>query len=496
MLTRLKVSGFKNLVDVDVRLGPFTCIAGANATGKSNLFDAIQFLSHLASDTLLNAALSVRSEGGRTADVRNLFLRAGGAHTQEMSFEAEMLIPGAGVDDLGQEARASITFVRYRLRLGYRTDENLPSLGSLELLHEELTHINAGEAHKHLQFPHKLAWRKSVVTGRRVGEFISTGDKDGRRLIKLHQEGTQGRPREYLAANLPRTVLSSVNAAESPTALLVKRELQSWRLLQLEPSALREPDSFTDPPGLGIDGSHIPATLDFLARSARNGDGVSGAMFPPLVLDQLALRLSDLIDNVRAIRLDRDERRQLLTLELMDHGGTSLPARSLSDGTLRFIALAVLDLDPTEVGVICLEEPENGIHPARVEAMLRLLQDIAVDADESIGAHNPLRQIIVNTHSPSVVNLAPDDSLLIAELRETIVRNQTMKVASFHWLPDTWRGEADPDTPPVARGKLLAYLNPTSSVTDEQPWKETRGYRRLIDRLDFQPYLPGIAPAL
>ena len=44
MLTRLQVSGFKNL-DVDIRFGPFTCIAGANGTGKSNLFDAIQFLS-------------------------------------------------------------------------------------------------------------------------------------------------------------------------------------------------------------------------------------------------------------------------------------------------------------------------------------------------------------------------------------------------------------------------------------------------------------------
>lgn len=43
MLTRLKVSGFKNLVDVDVHFGPFTCIAGANGVGKSNLFDAILF---------------------------------------------------------------------------------------------------------------------------------------------------------------------------------------------------------------------------------------------------------------------------------------------------------------------------------------------------------------------------------------------------------------------------------------------------------------------
>lgn len=41
MLAGLKVSGFKNLSDVDVRLGAFTCIAGANGVGKSNLFDAI-----------------------------------------------------------------------------------------------------------------------------------------------------------------------------------------------------------------------------------------------------------------------------------------------------------------------------------------------------------------------------------------------------------------------------------------------------------------------
>ncbi len=43
MLTRLKVSGFKNLVDVDVRFRPFTSVAGANGVGKSNLFDAIRF---------------------------------------------------------------------------------------------------------------------------------------------------------------------------------------------------------------------------------------------------------------------------------------------------------------------------------------------------------------------------------------------------------------------------------------------------------------------
>jgi AAA15 family ATPase/GTPase len=66
MLTRLKVTGFKNLVDVDIYFSPFTCIAGANGVGKSNLFDAIKFLSALADHTLIEAALSIRDETGKT----------------------------------------------------------------------------------------------------------------------------------------------------------------------------------------------------------------------------------------------------------------------------------------------------------------------------------------------------------------------------------------------------------------------------------------------
>src|SRR5438270_9743893 len=106
MLTRLKVNGFKNLVDVDVRFGPFTCIAGANAVGKSNLFDAIRFLSALANRPLLEAALSVRDEGGRAGDLRRLFHRVGDQYAPSMAFEAEMIVPGVATDDLGQPATA------------------------------------------------------------------------------------------------------------------------------------------------------------------------------------------------------------------------------------------------------------------------------------------------------------------------------------------------------------------------------------------------------
>jgi predicted ATPase len=77
------------------------------------------------------------------------------------------------------------------------------------------------------------------------------------------------------------------------------------------------------------------------------------------IYDQVAGRLSELIDDVYAVSVDRDERRELLTLEVTDRAGTVHPARSLSDGTLRFLALAVLELDPEASGLICLEEPES-----------------------------------------------------------------------------------------------------------------------------------------
>ena len=172
------------------------------------------------------------------------------SYEDEMFFEAEMIVPHKGVDDLGQEAKASITFLRYTVALAYRKDESIRSLGSLELIKEELVHIKIGDAYKHLLFPHVAnTWRKTAVLGeRRVPFFISTEGEGVNRVIKLHQDGgSSGRPLSRLAINLPRTVLSAANAAESPTALLARREMQSWRLLQLEPSSLRRPDQFKAP---------------------------------------------------------------------------------------------------------------------------------------------------------------------------------------------------------------------------------------------------------
>ena len=174
------------------------------------------------------------------------------------------------------------------------------------------------------------------------------------------------------------------------------------------------------------------------------------------------------------------------------HDGTVHPARSLSDGTLRFLALAVIELDPTMSGLICLEEPENGIHPDRITAILDLLKDIATDPFEPAGSDNPLRQVIVNTHSPWVVKQVPDDSLLIAEKQETVKDGRRCNGVRFGWLPKTWRAEAATDISPIAKGKILSYLTPKPSPNVENG--PSPKFRRVMDRPDFQQPLPFEQP--
>jgi predicted ATPase len=75
-----------------------------------------------------------------------------------------------------------------------------------------------------------------------------------------------------------------------------------------------------------------------------------------------------------------------------------LPAGRLSDGTLRFLALASILLHPTPAPLICLEEPELGMHPD----MIRMVAEMIVDASTRT-------QLIVTTHSEHLLTALQDD---------------------------------------------------------------------------------------
>jgi hypothetical protein len=83
-----------------------------------------------------------------------------------------------------------------------------------------------------------------------------------------------------------------------------------------------------------------------------------------------------------------------------------------------------------------LEEPENGIHPSRIPNLVNLLYDYAVDVDEPVGEDNPLRQVVVNSHSPEVARQLQMDDLIVAERAKSA---DGSFVSVFRPVADTWR---------------------------------------------------------
>lgn len=447
MITRIKIDGFKSLVNADLYFGPFTCIAGANAIGKSNFFDALSFLSNLADKTIVEASKSVRSENQRHSNIRDIFFRSGSGYMNYMEFEADMLIPGTGVDDLGQTAEAAITSLRYnlKLKLSSETDENEP----IEIIHESLNPITLSDTKKNIKFEFKKDWIDSILAGRRStnNPFIST--ENGK--IKLHQDGNKGRTTDFIAQRMPRTLLSTVTA-ESPTAFLARQEMRSWIMLQFEPGALREPNRIYEVKNAEIqaNGLNLPATLYRLIQERKDRD----------VYQNLTNKLADLVHNIDGITIDKDEKRDLLTLQVIFKDGLTLPAQSLSDGTLRFLGLAVIEQDNAGSRVICLEEPENGINPKKIYEMVNLLQDMATDTDYAVDEDNPLRQVIINTHSPIVIGSVPDESLYLAKSKEIYNEHFKRKIqfTGFSAMQDTWK-TSNNLAESSSTGEILAYLD-------------------------------------
>lgn len=454
LLTRLQVKGFKNLADVDVRFGPFTCLTGENDAGKSNLFDAISFLSALAEKRFADAACSVRGEG----DALGLFQQGNGRKGDRIWMAAELLIPAEGIDELGQKASATTTLVRYELELRLEGSR-------LVLVSENLTPLPRSEAYSHLLFPHTVAWRSSVATGagRRGALFISTD----RAHVRVHQEGRQGRTRTLVSATLPRTVLSSVNAVENPTAALVQHEMRSWRVFQFDTAAMRRSDAVTAYPKLGRDGSNLAATLYRLLHSEREED----------VPGQIAAHLREFVPGIGVVSVDRDDARGLLTAAVTYQDGTQHPVRALSDSALRLLALSVLAIDPLPAGLLCFEEPAAGVHPEKTPGVLVMLTSMASDVTKLGGRGNPLRQVMIISQSPAIVGkVNPQDLLFAVRKRQDL----TLCALGKSWRAEKGRGA-------VASPEMLSgYLDPLRAglripVPDGGP--------ALVDA-DFQMDLP------
>ncbi|MBL3564435.1 AAA family ATPase, partial [Rhodovulum sulfidophilum] len=114
MLTRIEIDGFKTFKGFSADLRPFVAVVGPNATGKSNLFDALKMLSRLAQTDVRQAMQELRG------DPEELFRHTPAGIQREMRFAIEAMLPKRGVDDFGAGYETPAQRIRYEISIEMR----------------------------------------------------------------------------------------------------------------------------------------------------------------------------------------------------------------------------------------------------------------------------------------------------------------------------------------------------------------------------------------
>ncbi len=364
----------------EIQLAPLNVLIGPNGSGKSNFIEALSVLRAVPRDL----PMPIRQGGG----VMDWLWRG----------DSELLIGGL------QAARIEVVFgeghiarfkkgnpaVRYWLAFGAEGD-------AFVLVDERLENAEPlpGEAKPYFYF----------------------GYENGRPMLNV-----KGGQRELRREDIDRTQ-SIVSQRKDPDAYPELTRLgellggiRIYRSWHFGPAAgvraACRPDARTDYLSEGFD--NLPARLAALKRS-------------PTVKERL-------LELIRDFGHDFDDFEVIpeggtLNLYLTERGssiGSSFPARRLSDGTLRYLCLIAILVDPKPPPLLVIEEPELGLHPD----ILPTLRDLMVEASSRT-------QLIVTTHSTQLVDAMTDyaESVLICEKKEgaTILSRLTQEEV------DRWR---------------------------------------------------------
>jgi predicted ATPase len=458
MVTKIEINGFKSFYDFKMEFTPLTVIAGVNASGKSNLFDALQLLSRLAETDLKTAF------GEQRGSASELFTQFGqDSYADEMSFAVEMLVNKKVKDNWGGESILKYTRLRYELKI--KRQKNLRgSIDDLLVTHESLENLKHNEdIWVKNQIPKDALeyWRPKVDTGKRGKPYIYTEEKNGMPTIKMPQDGKQG-GKETPANAVSQTVLSGTNSIDFPHVFAAKEEMRSWKFLQLNPDDLREPTR------------QEANASDIITHSGKN---LAAALFRIKLDDSYALReisrkLNSFLPNFIEVDALDDKANKQFVIRIKGEDGREFSSRVLSEGTLRILTLCIFLHDEQHRSLICFEEPENGIHPFRVRAMANLLKELSVDFSDSSGL---LRQVIVNTHSP----------VLVGEIQRLSNKSISVWFSKMNTLITNIKGEKMKLK--ISKITPVAIEGQTTLTLSEQDKKMTsEDVKEYLEKLDFE----------
>lgn len=454
MITYIKINGFKSFHNFEMEFTPFTVIAGVNASGKSNLFDALKLLGRLAEVDHLKKAF--REQRG---EFKELFSQLGADdYATEMEFVVEMLVDKKVKDAWGNEATLKYTRLRYELKIKRYVNDS--GIEELAVVYEHLKNLTSIEDKWIKRVPKDFVnyWSPKIETEDRSFSYIETAIASDNGVLRaiiseddIIPQITQftNSRREFPLLNASRTILSTFDYIGFTHALAAQNEMKSWNFLQLNPDDLRQPTSkSTGDDNITETGKNLAAALYRIKK------------VDPYSLILISNKLQSFIPEFIGVDVVDDIENGQYIIKLTDKHKKKYSARVLSEGTLRVLALCILEEDFNHNSLLCFEEPENGIHALRIKTMVDLLYDLSVDFNN---INMPLRQVIVNTHSPVLVSLVynwvnkNDVSIWYAQLRNRVtdINSKRYSLSITSILPVVKEESVQPNIPFSEQDKKL-----------------------------------------
>lgn len=385
MIRRIRIDGYKSFRNFEVELAPLSVILGPNASGKSNLLDAIYLLSQLVSSRSIEEAF----RGHRGLPLESFFYSDAGYEellkkpSLTLSLEVDVELSEwvrqrvgdivrkkregdrQGGDDKGKELVGE-KVLRYRVVL-----EASPQTGYVKIMDERLAAIKRNDEEK------------------KRNPFIERVSKDGTDRIHLRME-RQAHP-TYHDVGLEHTIVSTAPYEPYyPHVAALRMELENWRMYYLEPrNLMREDVPIAYIRSVGTRGENLAAFLNVLKNNEENG------------FRNLNLALRQVMPSDARIDVYPTKEGQV-GLRLFENG-IHYSARLMSEGTLRLIGFLATLHPANQATLVAFEEPENGVHPVR----LKIIGEILKNAAESG------KQIIVTTHSAVLPTYFSDQQLFV-----------------------------------------------------------------------------------
>jgi predicted ATPase len=374
-ITNIKVSNFKSFKDLDLNLGRFNVVIGANASGKSNFVEIFRFLKTLEKEDLANA-ISLH-DGGESI----LNKKLSSSEPLQMRVTSDRQMPWGG-----GFANLHVHETTYGFCLQIPSPPNGVVIKDDHLTQKLRTTIDDEEVEMTLDILMSEGGRKLTISPPDVVERV-------KREGALATYSAIYTPLEHLGA------ISAMVAAGTLESLLIHRSFFGF-IGRLEDSPCGQVGIYDIRPHV-VKERQPKAGRISLEEDGKNLDLVlKGILADP----EKRRKFHNLLRYMLPFAVEagvQDQGTSLLLKLREEYYEDSLLANLLSDGTVDVVALIVA-LFFEDKDVVIIEEPERNLHPRLMSGLIRLMEDAARN-----------KQIIITTHSPEIVKHAGVENLLL-----------------------------------------------------------------------------------